>query len=337
MTDALHGRPAAAAERPLYRVRRVLHPREVESLLADDRGYAAYALGHLEPDLFPRCAFWRSDGPAGGALVLHANAVMGRTLFVSGAPAAVEAVLSLHPGPLNSYLSTCAPAHLPMLERRYALSGQLPMMRMTVEAAGFVPAAVSAVNQPVARELQGSDAGALNSLYATDGGPAGYRAADVERAVYYGVFAGRRLVAAAGTHMVSPHVGVAVVGNVMTHPAHRGRGLGTRVTGAVTAALLERGVALVALTVDPANEPAVRAYTRLGYRPGAAVVEARARRRDWTGLGSMLRRWAAQRRGATRRVAGGASEQYAYGRPPAGSDPANNKNGERGGTRNDDG
>ena len=43
--------------------------------------------------------------------------------------------------------------------------------------------------------------------------------------VYYGVRVGGRLVAAAGTHVISPTARLAVVGNVLTHAHYRGRGL----------------------------------------------------------------------------------------------------------------
>ncbi len=119
------------------------------------------------------------------------------------------------------------------------------------------------------------------------------------------------MVAVAGTHIVAPNIGVAVVGNVFTHPSYRGQGLATRVTARVTAELIERGCSLVALTVDPANTPAVRAYARLGYERGPAVVEARARRRDLLGLGAWLRR-----RAAPRHEHRGEMEQRATGRPP---------------------
>jgi len=89
---------------------------------------------------------------------------------------------------------------------------------------------------------------------------------------------------------------VAVVGNVFTHPRHRGLGLAECVTSAVTDELLnQRGCSMVTLTVNPTNTPAARAYTRLGYEPGATVIEARIRRKDALGVTSMVRRWAARR------------------------------------------
>ena len=49
-----------------------------------------------------------------------------------------------------------------------------------------------------------------------------------------------RLIAAAGTHVVSPQWGVAAVGNVYTHREYRGQGLAKVVTSAVTAELLQQ-------------------------------------------------------------------------------------------------
>jgi ribosomal protein S18 acetylase RimI-like enzyme len=98
------------------------------------------------------------------------------------------------------------------------------------------------------------------------------------------------------------HYGVAVVGNVYTHPRYRGRGLGALVTGAVTAAVIE-SCPLVVLSVDPRNQAAVRAYRNLGYEEDCRIIEAAATRRDFVGLRSLVRRLSASLRG---RGAGGA-------------------------------
>src|SRR5919197_454065 len=42
--------------------------------------------------------------------------------------------------------------------------------------------------------------------------------------VYYGIRAGGKLVSAAGTHVISHNARLGVVGNVLTHADHRGRG-----------------------------------------------------------------------------------------------------------------
>lgn len=291
MTDTLPRRSAAhraALER--YEVREVRDARWLESRLSDDRGYSAYALGHLETGAVEWTRYWTAEGPAGDAVVMHAGAI-GPTTVVTGAPEAIAAILALHPGPRRGYLSTAAPEHLSALSTAYSVDDPLHMMRMSMTAATF-----DHVDGPVTR-LRGTDARKINALYATEGGPSHYTREVIERAVYYGIVEDGQVVAAAGTHVVAPNLGIAVVGNVFTHPLSRGRGYATQVTSAVSRELLHRGCAEVVLTVDPLNAPAVAAYTRLGYQPGPRVVEARIRRRDLAGIGPALRRWTARRRG----------------------------------------
>lgn len=290
MTDTLERQQLGESATSEYRVRRALDRRELESLLSEDRPLAAYALGHLERELFEGAQFYLAEGPAGFGVVMHANG-MGLATITLGATEAVEAILSIHPGPRRSYLSTAAPHQMPMLRRVYRLRDELPMRRMATTRTQFSP------RKGETRRLTGRDVGRLNNLYASEGGPSFYRASTIDRAVYFGIFDGPRLVAVAGSHIVAPNSNIAVVGNVFTDAAYRGSGLATTTTSAVTEALLARGCADIVLTVDPANTPAVHAYRRLGYEFGSDVVEARIRRKDTLGIGPALRRRAAQRRG----------------------------------------
>ncbi len=308
MTDTVRDRVNEDTEdRPLFRVRELREQRALDAALSEDRAYAAYALGHLESGLFEHARFWRAEGADGAGVVMHATAI-GRMTFVGGDPAAIDAILSLHPGPRTTYLTTCAPEHLAVVERSHALSAALRMTRMSVTRASFSPASGAL------RRLRGADARILNALYALEDAPGYYTAEHIELGVYCGAFEDGRLIAVAGTHVVAPNAAIAVVGNVFTHPAWRSRGLATAVTSGVTEELLDRGCALVALTVDPANTPAVRAYSRLGYAVGATVIEARARRRDQLGLGAWLRRRTARRRAAGREEA---TKEWTRGRRSA--------------------
>lgn len=80
---------------------------------------------------------------------------------------------------------------------------------------------------------------------------------------YYGAFLNGELVSMAGTYLKLPEVWV--VGDVYTLPQYRGRGLAKAVTSAVTSDALRSG-AMTMLHVFEDNEPAIRAYRRLGYR-----------------------------------------------------------------------
>ncbi|RJQ07345.1 MAG: GNAT family N-acetyltransferase [Dehalococcoidia bacterium] len=277
-----------------WEVRELRQRREVRAWLAVDRPFSAYALGHLEGGLLEYARFWVAEGRGSGAggLVMHANA-LGQSMVTVGDPEAIAAIVSIHPGPRATYLTTAAREHTDALRDAYLVGNVLTMRRMSVTRGDFAP-----VNG-LTRRLRGRDAGRINWLYSIEGGRGRYFPNAIEQAIYYGVVEGDLLVAVAGTHIVAPNEGVAVVGNVFTHPEYRGRGYAERVTSAVTAELFERGCSEVVLTVDPQNTPAVAAYTHLGFRPGSEVVEARLRRRDAFGIAPWWRRSRAVRRGRT--------------------------------------
>ena len=148
---------------------------------------------------------------------MHAGA-LGATTVTIGAPEGIAAITSLHPGTRHSYLSTASPEHMPYLRDAYHVRDTLSMTRMSLTSTRFVP-----VNSDV-RRLRGRDANRINALYATEGGPSHYTSETIERAVYYGMFDGDRLVSVAGTHIVAPNQGIAIVGNVFTDAAYRGLG-----------------------------------------------------------------------------------------------------------------
>ena len=165
-----------------------------------------------------------------------------------------------------------------LLRPAYRIDHEADMWRMLLDAARFRPAPADD-----ARRLGPDDLAAVRRLYA-DGEPAGevpdfFFPPMLADGTFFGVWEGGDLVAAGGTHLVEPSEGVAAVGNIYTRRDRRGRGLATRVTSAVTAALLRRGLPTVALNVNRRNAPAVRVYERLGFarycpfKEGVAVRE----------------------------------------------------------------
>ena len=138
----------------------------------------------------------------------------------------------------------------------------------------------------------------LNRLYGL-GFAAWIPSGAIAEGVYYGIRVNGRLVAAAGTHVISREARLAVVGNVLTHLEHRGRGYAKAVTSAVTAELL-RSCDQVVLNVRADNPPAIAAYTRLGYQEHCRFEERLVRRTtpNWPDLTGPLRRLLAARRPA---------------------------------------
>ncbi len=87
---------------------------------------------------------------------------------------------------------------------------------------------------------------------------------------------GDDLIAAGGTHVVDTTESVAVIGNIYTHPDHRGRGHAKAITRAITAQLQEAGIDLIALNVDQRNHTAVSLYENLGFTKYCPFVEGEA-------------------------------------------------------------
>ena len=280
------GRQAAGRE---YAVQPLWDRDQIRAMLAPEGAYAAYALAQLEPGLFELSEWYAASSPEGQALVVHSRSGLGRALFAMGSPEALDAVLKLHPGPRFTFGSLRL-EHRPVLQRYFLVTRDTIMLRMSVSRETF-----RAVDGEAVR-LEGRQAGEINRLYSAEGGPTSYSARNIDEGTYYGIRLDGRLVSIAGTHVVSPGEGVAVVGNVFTHPLYRNRGLATIVSCAVTRELL-RACSLVALTVEAENAPAVRAYRRLGYKPECSLYETPLIRKEPLGIISLARRLAAGWRG----------------------------------------
>jgi len=283
----VQGRIGARA-RTEYLVRPLRDVDELRSMMTPHRAYAAYALGQLQPHLFARSDWYVSRGAGGEALLLHSHGGLGNALFALGSTDALEALLQLHPGPRHTFL-TCQVHQLETVVRHLRLSERQSMARLLADRETF-----RQVEGRVVR-LRGRNASELNRLYRTDGTLAYYTPDNVDEAVYYGAYDDGRLVSAAGTHVVSERDGIAVIGNVFTHPAYRNRGRAALVTSAVTRDLLATCREVV-LSVDPRNVPAMHAYERLGYREVGRLIEGAAVRRG-AAAGALARRAIASIRG----------------------------------------
>lgn len=270
-----------------YVVRSLRDIDEIRELLTPHRVYAAYALGQLQPGLVEKTEWHLARGAGGEALLLHSQGGLGNALFTLGAGEPLEAVLQIYPGPRHTFL-TCQTNQQSAALRHFVLPGASSMMRMHVDHERFQPA------EGDVRRLTGRDVHRINSIYRADGTAAFYTAANIDRAVYYGAFDDERLVAVAGTHVVSELDEIGVVGNVFTHPLYRGMGYGRTVTSAVTSEVFESCREAV-LSVDPSNVAAVRAYEGLGFHEVARLIEGPAVGRDFGPGAFVRRRWAAIR------------------------------------------
>ncbi len=283
-------RNAAALDRTMeYFVRPLRDRDEIRRLLETRRPYAAYALGQLDPLLFKLTEWWIAVGETDKALVLHSRGGLGNATFLMGEAGALDALLRLHPGPRHSFL-TCEVHHLDTVLRYFELEQRQTMIRMQVTAETFRPV------KATVQRLGGRDVREINRLYRADGVPSFYSSRQIDDSVYFGAIRDGQLASVAGTHVISASSGIAVVGNVYTHPRYRGEHMAEATTSAVTEILL-RSCREVVLSVDPTNTPGVRAYERLGYVEVERLIEGAAIRRDSTGIVTWMRRAIARMRG----------------------------------------
>lgn len=243
----------------------------LRAFLERDRLRAAYAICDLDEREFPKTKWGIAlDDGEPVAVALEYGGLTPQPLFVMGDPEAVGAILSDVLRPRLVYLAADE-SHLPAIGRLYRIDPGPQMVRMYVNRQNFAP-----VHGPVTR-LTSADIVDLNRLYGL--GFSGWLPSDaIANGVYYGVRVSGRLIAAAGTHVISPEARLAAVGNVMTHVDFRGRGFAKATTSAVTAELL-RTCDEVVLNVRSDNPPALAAYRTLGYRDYCRFEERLAHRR----------------------------------------------------------
>ncbi len=245
--------------------------RLLREFLERDRLSAAYALCDLDEKEFHKTkwgvAYERGEPTA---VVLEYGGLTPQPLFVAGDAEGVAAVLRDVIRPRVVYLAADR-SHLDAVNRQYRVDQGPQMVRMAVNRQMFRP-----IYGPVAR-LEPADIVDLNRLYGL--GFAGWLPSDsIANGVYYGVRSSGRLVAAAGTHVISRDLRMAAVGNVLTHRDFRGRGYAKATTSAVTQELL-RMCDDVVLNVRSDNPPALAAYQAIGFAEHNRFEERLAHRR----------------------------------------------------------
>ena len=248
---------------------RLTDKHDIRAFLHRDPAWCVYALGDLSPHMFGKTQWFLSGFTPDLTLVLHDYGTS--ILFAMGI------------GSIREALGHVAwPVHLQVqrdgldeVSRHAAVTSVRLMWRMVWKgaAAPGIPAAVT--------RLGAGDLPALVQLYA-DGEASGespdfFYSSMVTSGVFFGVYEGEQLAAAAGTHLLAREEGAAAIGNIYTRRARRGRGMGRLVTSAVVGALT--GIETVGLNVRADNDAAIHLYESLGFERHCQFYEALANRR----------------------------------------------------------
>lgn len=128
--------------------------------------------------------------------------------------------------------------------------------------------------QPI-KQLTVADLPMLKELY-TQHTESRFPAELFAQGVYFGAEEGGRIIAAGGTHVLTPKYGIAVLGNILTAPEARGQGYATAITAALVETLFNQQFSLVILNVFADNGNAFRVYQRLGFQTHYSFLTGKA-------------------------------------------------------------
>lgn len=255
----------------------------IRQLLLRDAIWSVYALADLQPAFAPYCQWEVVQGENGTAVMLVFTALQPPILFVFGENAAVAEGLATRHLPERVYV-TIRVEHASLLSDYYTwVTEPHPMVRMVLRVAGAsdipapVPTSLAHSTTPAVVRLTPADAEAIKTLYQQGGPftPDYFDPYQLDDGVFYGVQDEQgALSAVGGTHIIAWQEGMGTVGNMYTHPAHRGKGYANAVLRAIITELAARNVTTIVLNVDERNAVARGLYERYGFVPYCTFVEA---------------------------------------------------------------
>lgn len=266
----------ADREQPMS-VKRVENRDELRKFLRDDRLANAYLLGNLDPAYFQFCRWYgmRQDDDSLGSLVLLYTGLSLPVVFMVGTEPNFAELLNgvkkklprrFHFHVLEDQMDTVRDVFEPPISQR--------MIRMGLRRDAWTGRTTNTSNDFDVRRLGHRDTASIMKLY--EHYPDNFfEPYQLETGYYFGVRdEALGLASIAGIHVISEDHDVAVIGNFVTHPARRGRGLASACTKRLLQELFE-DVSLVALNVQEGNEPAVRMYEKFGFQQNNVFYEGR--------------------------------------------------------------
>lgn len=236
---------------------------------------SAYQLGYLDPAYSEFCSWWGAEAPGLQTLILLYSGLSRPGLFTAGNPAHMKTILREFSEQLPERITGhIGRNHLDAVRSHYREREDRPlrlMKRMGLRRDQFQGDTTAAQSSAV-EVLSHRDTAAIMRLYHhfPDNFFEPYQ---LETGLYFGVRSDDgELACIAGIHNVSEKYDVAAIGNLVTHPDHRGKGYARLVTTRLLDAAFTR-VSNVTLDVEDGNNPAMSLYQHFGFRFGAEFWE----------------------------------------------------------------
>lgn len=249
---------------------------QLRELLAADPTCSAYLLGDLAEPFFSQCR-WLVAGQRGrleGAVLVY-NGLSVPAVLSFGAPDAVHAVLAHFARELPQLCYAKFPLeHADLFPKFFQLDYLERLWVMGLEATQLQrPARLLEATQL----SKATPLGPIVTLY--NDYPGNYfEPSQLESGLYFGAYAEGQLLAIAGTHVLAPTEGIAVLGNIVTGKGARQRGYASACVTRLVEALAAKGCATIALQVAADNAEAISCYRKLGFRFHEVVWQTRASR-----------------------------------------------------------
>lgn len=254
-------------------VEKLKNQAELRDFLLRDKLANAYLLGNLDPAFLPFCHWYGSrkdNGELASLALLYTGLSLPLVFMVGGEPDFQKFLTHLQAHLPSRFHFHVLEPHIGKVEEVFHCSDPKRMQRMGLEKSEFKPLAeIRGVER-----LGHRDTAAIMALYGHY--PDNFFApSQLETGLYFGVRDDNGdLLSIAGVHVVSEEYDVAVIGNLITHPNARGKGLATQCTGKLLNELYKR-VSLVALNVQDDNQPAIKMYSNFGFTQNNTFWEGR--------------------------------------------------------------
>jgi ribosomal protein S18 acetylase RimI-like enzyme len=256
----------------------ILHDKnEIESFLRQNVFLHIYSIGDLD-DFFWNHTTWYASKQNG-----EINAII---LFYTGLPLPALLALTDNMAPMQELLQSILHllpsrfyAHLsPGLEGIVRKQYQIKPHGQHYKMALKNRSRLNNIDFSKTVRLSRDDLADILRLYKASYPGNWFDARMLETGQYYGVRDRGELVSIAGVHVYSKQYSVAALGNITSHPDHRGQGLGKAVTARLCASLSE-AIDYIGLNVKSDNHHAVSLYKTLGFEVvstyGEYMIEAK--------------------------------------------------------------
>ncbi|HLQ29833.1 MAG TPA: GNAT family N-acetyltransferase [Ktedonobacteraceae bacterium] len=249
---------------------------EAYAILSQDPIWNCFALADLELPLRDYSQFalaYQNESNKRAICLILRHPIIGQVLSPFGPEEGVAAILK-HLALPEHPLIQAQEMHIPILQHYYQPETNWKgMWRMAVTPTTFQPLIGEPPRQ--VKRLTTSDLPALKNLYAQHL-ESTFSANLFSQGVYVGVWKGKRLIAAGGTHALAPTSHIAVLGNILTAPEARGQGYATAITAALVIMLFDQGYSTIVLNVFEDNSSAIRIYQRLGFHLHRRLLTGKA-------------------------------------------------------------